>query len=115
METTPKFLQGIYSFEGAGLDEPVLLDRDLVYWVPRDKRAQLIYFRAGNSCPELICLALLRDGALMRLFPIGAKSDSHVSLAVVEDLSPETKIEVLVAAPAGTAGTVVLDIGLVEI
>jgi len=51
----------------------------------------------------------------MRLFPIGAKSDSHVSLAVVEDLSPETKIEVLVAAPAGTAGTVVLDIGLVEI
>src|SRR6266581_7860162 len=91
METTPKFLQGIYSFEGAGLDEPVLLDRDLVYWVPRDKRAQLIYFRAGNSCPELICLALLRDGALMRLFPIGAKSDSHVSLAVVEDHPPKPR------------------------
>jgi len=115
MDTIPKFLQGIYSFEGIGLHKPILLDTDLVYSVPRDKRAQLIYFRAGNSCSELISLALIRDGALMRLFPIGAKSDSHVSLAVVEDLFPETRLEVFVAAPAGAAGTVVLDIGLVEI
>jgi hypothetical protein len=115
METTPKFLQGVYSFEGSGLNKPALLDRDLVYWVPRDRRAQLIYFRAGNSFAELICLSLIRDGKPMRLFPIGAKSDSHVSLAVVEDLLPETKIEVFIAAPAGTAGTVVLDIGLIEI
>jgi assimilatory nitrate reductase catalytic subunit len=115
MDMVPKFLQGVFSFEGAGLDQPVPLDADLAYAAPADKRAQLIYLRAGNSSPELICLSLMRDGALMRLFPIGAKADSHVSLAVVEDLAPETRLEVFIAAPAGAAGTVVLDIGLMEI
>lgn len=115
MDMIPKLLQGVFSFKGAGLDKPVLLDAGLLYTVPGDKRAQLIYFRAGNSSSELINLSLIRDGALMRHFPIGAKTDSHVSLAVVEDIPPDAKLEVLVAAPAGVAGTVVLDIGLVEI
>ncbi len=114
MEMIPKLLQGVFAFKGAGLDKPVPVD-GLLYTVPADKRAQLIYFRAGNSAPELINLVLIRDGALMRYFPIGAKADSHVSLAVVEDISPDVKLEVLVAAPVGVAGTVVLDIGLVEI
>ena len=39
----------------------------------------------------------------------------HVSLAVVEDLLPDTKIEVLIAAPEDVAGTIVLDIGFMEI
>jgi assimilatory nitrate reductase catalytic subunit len=115
MDSTPKFLQGIFSFKGVGLDEPVPLDADLVYQVPADKRAQLIYFRAGNSGSELICLSLRRDGMLMRYFPVGAKADAHVSLAVVEDLPPDTKLDVLVAAPKGAVGVVVLDIGLIEI
>jgi hypothetical protein len=51
----------------------------------------------------------------MRLFPIGAKAATHVELAVVEDLEPETILEVLVAAPAGLTGSVVVDIGLVEV
>jgi hypothetical protein len=34
---------------------------------------------------------------------------------VVEDLFPETKLDVVLAAPAGTAGHLVLDIGLLEI
>ena len=39
----------------------------------------------------------------------------HVPLAVVEDLSPETRLEVFVGAPAGVSGSVVIDIGLIEI
>ena len=115
MDMIPKFLQGVFSFTGEGLDRPVPLGACPGYAAPADKRAQLIYFRAGNSCDELISLSLMRDGKVMRLFPIGAKADSHVSLAVVEDLEPETKLEVLVAAPAGTTGMVVLDVGLMEI
>jgi hypothetical protein len=75
----------------------------------------LIYLRAGNSSPELIALILMREGKPMRYFPVGARSDTHVPLAVVEDLEPDTKLEVFIVAPAGVAGAVVLDIGLLEI
>ena len=51
----------------------------------------------------------------MRLFPVGAKASVHVPLAVLEDIEPDSKIEVLVSAPAGTRGHVVLDLGLMEI
>jgi hypothetical protein len=115
METTPRFIQGIFPFTGAGLDKAALLGTATTYMVPGDKRSQLIYFRAGNSSAEMIVLTLLRDGKPMRLFPIGAKSAMHVSLAVVEDLEPDTKLEVFVAAPSGTGGSVALDIGLLEI
>ena len=43
----------------------------------------------------------MRDGKPMRIFPIGAKAAMHVPLAVVEDLMPDSKVEVFVAAPAG--------------
>jgi hypothetical protein len=115
METTPRFLQGTFPFSGDGLDKAKLLATTLTYLVPGDKRSQLIYFRGGNSSAELIVLTLMRDGKPMRIFPIGAKAATHVSLAVVEDLMPDTKVEVFVAAPAGTSGDVVLDIGLLEI
>lgn len=115
MESIPKFLQGLFPFTGEGLDKAKLLNSAMVYSVPSDKRSQLIYFRAGNSCAELICLSLHRDGKLMRHFPVGARAASHVSLAVVEDLMPDSKLEVLVSAPPGTSGTVVIDIGLLEI
>jgi len=39
----------------------------------------------------------------------------HVPLAVLEDISPDTDVEVLVAAPAGVVVTVVVDIGFMEI
>ena len=58
---------------------------------------------------------LMRDGKLIRYFPIGAKCSEHVPLAVVEDLFPETKLDVLMAAPVGTSGHLVLDIGLLEV
>jgi hypothetical protein len=115
METNPIFLQGVYSFEGKGLAKSFPLDSQLTYTVPGDKRSQLIYLRAGNSSPELIALILMREGKPMRYFPVGARSDTHVPLAVVEDLEPDTKLEVFIVAPAGVAGAVVLDIGLLEI
>jgi hypothetical protein len=38
-----------------------------------------------------------------------------VPLAVVEDLEPETKIEIYVGAPEGVSGTAVIDLGIIEI
>ncbi len=111
----PKFVQGLYLFEGAGLDKPLPFKTALTYKVPFDKRSQLVYFRAGNPTAELIYILFERDGKPMRYFPIGAKASTHVELAVVEDLEPETVLDVLVAAPEGLSGSVLLDIGLVEI
>ena len=112
---TPKFLQGVYSFTGAGLSEPVAFATHLSYKVPFDKRSQLIYFRAGNPADALVYVVFMRDGKPMRYFPIGAKSASHVELAVVEDLEPDTVLEVLVAGPEQLASSLVIDIGLMEI
>jgi hypothetical protein len=111
----PIFLQGLYPFEGAGLETPVAFQPAIAYKVPTDKRSQLVYFRAGNSSAEMIYVLFKRDGKPMRYFPIGAKGAAHVSLAVVEDLQPDTVLELLVAAPKGTTGSVLLDIGLMEI
>jgi assimilatory nitrate reductase catalytic subunit len=51
----------------------------------------------------------------MRYFPIGARSDVHVPLRVVEDLEGGTALELAIAAPDKLSGTVVLDLGLVEV
>jgi hypothetical protein len=118
IDSTPRVITGVYRFQGGGYDKPTRLVGEGAgpsYTVPADKRAQLIYFRAGNSSGEMIALALLRDGRTMRVFPVGAKAAEHVPLAVVEDLMPETRLDVLLAAPEGASGTVVLDMGLVEI
>jgi len=115
MEPKPRFIHGVFAFEGKGLDAPFLLDPRAMYVVPKDKRAQLIYLRGGNSTSELVCLTLVRDGRPMRYFPLGAKAGMHVPLAVVEDLFPESKLEVFIGAPKGTAGTVVIDFGLLEV
>ncbi len=115
IDSTPRFLNGAYAFEGKGYSAPALLDASLVYVVPADKRAQLIYLRGGNSSAELAYLALMTDGKPARTFPIGAKSAIHVPLAVVEDLQPDTKVEVYFGAAPGVSGTLVLDLGIIEI
>ncbi len=115
IDTVPRFLNGAYAFTGQGYEAASLLHASLVYVVPDDKRAQLIYLRAGNSSAEMICLSLMQGGRVARMFPVGAKSGTHVPLAVVEDLAPGTRIEVFVAAPAGVSGTAVIDVGLIEI
>ena len=112
-ESTPRILTGMYAFDGRGYDTPVALG--VTYSVPGDRRAQMIYFRAGSSASEMVAVVLTRDGAPMRVFPIGAKGAVHIPLVVVEDLSPETKLKLLIAAPAGAGGTLALDVGMVEI
>lgn len=112
---TPRFLQGVFPFEGKGLDQPFPIDAVLSYVVPDGTAAQAVYLRAGNSSPELVCLVLMRDGQPMRYFPVGARGDVHVPLRVVEDLDSGTTVEVHLAAPAGVSGSVVVDLGLVEV
>ncbi len=48
IESTPKFIQGIFPFTGAGYTAPVPLGGP-GYTVPPDKRCQTIYLRAGNT------------------------------------------------------------------
>ena len=114
IESRPQFIQGVVAFTGAGYDTPAPL-AGLDYVVPSDKRAQTIYFRAGNSSADMVAVVLLRDGKPMRYFPLGAKSAAHVPLSVVEDLEPDQKLEFLLAAPMGVTGTLILDVGLLEI
>lgn len=114
MYSKPHLLQGIFPFEGKGLAHPLALGEPTTYVVPAGRRAQLVYFRAGNNCDEVICATLLRNGVPMRLFPVGARADTHVSLAVIEDLLPQTRLEVALSAPRGASGELILDIGLVE-
>jgi hypothetical protein len=115
MTPTPRFISGIFAFEGRGLDTTAALGPAATYRVPADKRAQLIYFRCGNSAGELVYVTLVRDGKPMRYFPIGAKASEHVSLAVVEDIFPDSQLEIWCGAPKGLVGALVLDIGLLEI
>jgi assimilatory nitrate reductase catalytic subunit len=111
----PVFLQGLFPYRSSGLNNPRPFTPELTYKVPEDKRAQLVYFRAGNPLNELIYVLFKRNGKPMRYFPVGAKADTHVELAVVEDLDPGTTLEVLIAAPEDVFTSLVLDIGLVEI
>jgi hypothetical protein len=114
-ESIARFIQGVFKFEGAGLATAVRLGPGAMYKVPSDKRAQIVYLRAGNSIDELVYLTLLRDGQVMRYFPIGAKQSLHVPLAVNEDVFPESQLEITIAAPKGTVGIVVVDLGLLEV
>ncbi len=108
------FLQGIYPFEGAGLDKPAPIDGQLSHLVPDGVISQALYFRGGNSTDELITVVLMCDGVPMRYFPIGAKSDTHVPLRVVEDIEGGSVLELQLVAGLGVNGSVVVDLGLVE-
>lgn len=115
MRTTPRFLQGVFPFEGAGLDKPADIDQALHHVVPPGVTAQVLYFRGGNTSDELVCVVLMRDGVAMRYFPIGARGDVHVSLRVVEDLDGGTELALALLAPVGLTGSVVVDFGMVEV
>jgi len=113
--SVPRFLQGFFAFDGKGFDNPFLLDSSLRYVVPPGMTTQPVYFRGGNSTDEMITIVLMRDGTPMRYFPIAAKGATHVSLRVVEDLLADTVLELHIAAPADVGGTVLVDLGVVEI
>ena len=92
-----------------------MIDESLRYVVPAGAVTQPVYFRGGNSSKQMITVVLFRDGKPMRYFPIAAKGATHVALRVVEDLLADTVLELYVAAPAGCSGTVIVDLGLVEV
>lgn len=114
MHETHKFFIGMFAFEGRGLETPVSLEPKAVYTVPPDKRAQFIYGRIGNPTAEFLYVALQRDSKSMRLFPCGPKSGIHVPLAIIDDCLPGSIVELKIAAPAGLAAKVMIDVGFVE-
>jgi assimilatory nitrate reductase catalytic subunit len=109
-----RFLQGVYPFEGAGYDKPAPISPELSHLVPDGVINQTLYFRGGNTTDELITVVLMRDGVPMRYFPIGARSDTHVPLRVVEDIEGGSLIELRLLADIGRTGSVVVDLGMVE-
>ena len=115
MLETHRFIQGVFSYQGRGLTRPVALEPRADYIVPAGKRAHLVYCRVGNPSSELICLILKRDGKLTRYFPVGAKAGAQMPHALVDDLLAKSEIEVVVAAPEDLSGSVVIDMGFVEI
>ncbi|TFV50350.1 molybdopterin oxidoreductase family protein [Blastococcus sp. TF02A-35] len=115
VKSTPRFLQGVFPITGEGLAKPGPVDPALRYTVPAGCSAQALYFRGGNATGELVYVLLVRDGEPMRWFPIGAKADTHVPLRVVEDLPGGSVVELHAAAPEGTTGEIVVDLGLVEV
>ena len=112
---TPRFMQGVYPFAGRGVYELAPLHDELTYVVPPAGTAQIVYFRAGNLADDLVYLTLSANGSPIRYFPIGPKADVHVPLAIVESYPPGTRLQVCLAAPRGLTGTVIVDVGLVEI
>jgi hypothetical protein len=50
----------------------------------------------------------------MRYFAAGAKGAMHIPLSVIEDIESDTELEILIGAPAGLKGQVIIDFGLTE-
>ena len=110
-EGEPVLLQTLTEIEGRGLDVPQPLV--LSYTVPHGRTSGMFYFRAGSSVSGLVNVSVLRDGKLMRYFPVAPNSAIHVSLAIVEELPAGTRIDILAAAEG--SGTLILDIGYLEV
>ena len=113
-QATPRFLQGVYPFAGRGVFDLGPLNDALCYQVPKGRRAEVIYFRAGNLSDDLLYLALSLNGQPIRYFPVGPKADFHVPLSIVESYPAGSRIEICLAAPRGLTGTVVVDVGILE-
>lgn len=111
MAYTTVLLQTITEIEGRGLDSPAPLD--LSYTVPQGCTAGVQYVRAGNTSGGMLNVTLLKNGKVMRYFPVAARSTTHVPLAIVEDLRSGTEVEVVAAAEE--AGTLILDAGILEV
>ena len=113
-QAAPRFLQGVYPFAGRGVFDLAPLHDELAYVVPSGKTAQVLYFRAGNLSDDLLYLTLGANGQPVRYFPVGPKSDFHVPLVIVEDYPAGTRLQVCIAAPRGLTGSVVVDVGVME-
>ncbi|GAA2048777.1 molybdopterin oxidoreductase [Williamsia deligens] len=111
--STPHFLQGVFPFTGTGLATSAPLDASLRYVVPSGLTAQPLYFRGGNSSDELVHVSLTCDGEVMRMFPMGARASVNIPLRVVQDVDPDSVLDLVFAAPDGCSGEMVVDFGMV--
>ena len=82
----PAFIQGLFAYPGSVFGSPV----------PHQPPASY-------------------SGATTPYFPVVAKGTTHVPLAVVEDLAPQRRIEVPVAAPPGLRSSALVDAGFMEV
>lgn len=112
MAYTTVLLQRVTTFEGTGLSTPSPIE-GLTYEVPQGATAGVQYVRAGNASGGMALVTLMKNGDVMRLFPVGAGGTIHIPLAIVDDLKPGTDITVTIAAE--TSGTLVLDVGILEV
>jgi len=110
-EGTPVLLQTIATFEGRGLTNPTPLD--LRYRVPKGRTAGMLYFRAGSTVAGMVNISIMRDGKLMRYFPVAPNGSVHISLAIVEEISGGSLIEIYAAGEG--SGMIILDIGYLEV
>ncbi len=104
-------LQTITELGGGGLNSPE--DLGLSYTVPQGCTAGVQYVRAGNTAGGMANVTLLRNGKAMRYFPVSAGGAAHVPLAIVDELRPGTKVDVVAACEG--RGTLILDIGILEV
>ncbi len=111
MAYTTVLLQTITKIEGEGLDSPKPLN--LTYTVTQGCTAGVQYVRAGSTVTGMMNITLLKNGKVMRYVPVAAGSTMHVPLAIVDDLRSGTGIEVVAAAEG--SGTLILDIGILEV
>ena len=87
MHTKNRFLQGIYPVRrGRHRQARPAGARAELRRARRHRRARRCTSAAATPPTSLITVVLMRDGVPMRYFPIGAKSDVHVPLRVVEDI-----------------------------
>ena len=111
----PRFLQGVFPFVGHGLFQVGVLDESLGYTVPPHTEAEVLYVRLGSSADDLVYVVLLADDRPIRYFPVGPRSDVHVPLALIEGHPAPTRLSVGYAAPSGVSGTLIVDVGIVEV
>ena len=111
MSYTTVLLQKITECEGKGLDSPSPLG--LEYTVPQACTAGLQYVRLGTTSKGMVNVTVLRDGKTMRYFPVAAGDAMHVQLAIVDQLQPGEHVEVNAAGEE--TGTLILDIGILEV
>jgi hypothetical protein len=71
------------------------------------------YLRAGNTAEGMANITFLKDGKVMRYFPISVGGSNHVPLAIVDELQPGT--EAYVTAACEGSGTLILDVGILEV
>ncbi|CAA9443935.1 MAG: hypothetical protein AVDCRST_MAG28-792 [uncultured Rubrobacteraceae bacterium] len=111
MAYTTVLLQTITEIQGEGLNSPTPLN--LYYTVPQGCTAGVQYVRAGSTVGGMLNITLLQNGKVMRYIPVAAGSATHVPLAIVDELQPGTEVSVAVAAEG--SGTLILDIGVLEV